>query len=249
MGNNAKKSFPWQEIAYMCFSVTFYIITIFIVNYRRQSSATKIDLINRSRKTSATSLAKETSMDPAISSSTTDNFSSIINELDLEIKTDLTPLGPILSSNQRSLIVHQWHEIMLEEISLRHFNEYIQNKMASLKILETNLKNLKAKIFCTNNSCKKQSTTNMKVNNQCEQVYLPRRCLSLQSLASMPSSWLLTVQSAAYSDILDGTSNKTTERTIIFNKDFFDQLEHMKRDRQKFEHDLIKDLLLLNYST
>ena len=45
---------------------------------------------------------------------------------------------------------------------------------------------------------------------QYRQSYLPQRCRSLQTLISMPASWILAVQSAAYSDVLDGTSNKTT---------------------------------------
>jgi hypothetical protein len=135
---------------------------------------------------------------------------------------------------------------MSEEISLRHCNEYLEKKMILLKQLETNLKSLKTNIFCTNNSIKQRSMINIRESYQYEQSYLPQRCHSLQTLISMPASWILAVQSAAYSDVLDGTSNKTTERAILFNKDFFDQLEQLKRDRQKFEQDSIKDLQSLN---
>jgi hypothetical protein len=137
---------------------------------------------------------------------------------------------------------------MSEEISLRHCNEYLEKKMILLKQLETNLKSLKTNIFCTNNSIKQRSMINIRESYQYEQSYLPQRCRSLQTLISMPASWILAVQSAAYSDVLDGTSNKTTERAILFNKDFFDQLEQLKRDRRKFEQDSIKDLQSLSRS-
>jgi hypothetical protein len=58
----------------------------------------------------------------------------------------------------------------------------------------------------------------------------------------MPASWILAVQSAAYSDILDGTSKKTTDRAIIFNKHFFNQLQHFKNDRINFEQETFKNL-------
>jgi hypothetical protein len=58
----------------------------------------------------------------------------------------------------------------------------------------------------------------------------------------MPASWILAVQSAAYSDILDGTSKKTTDRAIIFNKQFFNQLQHFKNDRINFEQEIFKNL-------
>ncbi|CAF4667829.1 unnamed protein product [Rotaria sp. Silwood1] len=221
----------------------------FLVNYRRQSITPKIDLIASSRKASIAPIANEISIDPIILSSTDEHCSSIIDELNLEIQTHPITLSPILSPNQRSLIVHQWREIMLEEISLRHYNEYLQKQMTLLKELETNLKTLKTNIFCTNyNTIRQQSTSNIDNDDEYKQFYLPQRCRSLQSLISMPASWILAVQSAAYSDVLDGTSNKTTERAILFNKDFFDQLEHFKRDRIKFEQDSMKDLQLLNSS-
>lgn len=187
-------------------------------------------------------------MDLLNAPSTTDTTSSIAEELNLEIPPDSVTVGPILSPNQRSLIVHQWREIMLEEISLRHYNEYLQDKMNLLKQLETNLKTLKTNIFCTNNLTKQRSTTDLNEINEHDPSYLPKRCRSLQSLISMPASWILAVQSAAYSDVLDGTSNKTNERSILFNKDFFDQLEQLKKNRQKFEYDTMKDLQLINHS-
>jgi hypothetical protein len=193
-------------------------------------------------------MTNETSLDRTIPSLPIDKFSSTIDELKLELDRNLTTLGPILSSNQRSLIVHQWREIMSEEIYLRHYNEYLQNKMILLKKLQTNLKSLKTNIFCTNHFLKQQSMINIHENNQYKQSYVSQRSRSLQSFISMPASWILAVQSAAYSDVLDGTSNKTTERSILFNKDFFDRLKHFKHDRLKFEQDSIKDLQLINHS-
>ena len=192
--------------------------------------------------------SNEPSQDPTIPSSTIDNGSSIADELNVELETNLQTLGPILSPNQRSLIVHQWREIMSEEISLRHYNEYLQNRMIVLKELETNLKTLKTNIFCTNYILKQQSMINIHDNDQYQQSYLPQRCRSLQSLITIPASWILAVQSAAYSDVLDGTSYKTTERTILFNKNFFDQLQNFKQDRKKFEEESIKDLQLLTHT-
>jgi hypothetical protein len=220
----------------------------FLVNYRRQSITSKIDLKTNSRKTSLSQMANETSLDLTIPSLPNDNFSSIINDLKFELETNLTTLSPLLSPNQRSLIVHQWREIMSEEISLRHYNEYLQKKIISLKELETDLKNLKTKIFCTNHLLKQESMINLQDNNQYKQSYLLQRSHSLQPSITMPASWILAVQSAAYSDILDGTSNKTTERAILFNKDFFDRLEHFKRNRLKFEQNSINDLQLLTRS-
>jgi len=192
-----------------------------------------MDPNSNSRKSSIT----EPSPDQTIPSS------PMIDELNLELEKPLPILGPILSPNQRSLIVHQWREIMSEEIFLRHYNDYLQQRMISLKQLKTNLKSLKTNIFCTNHLIKQQSMINIQQTNQ---SYLPQRCRSLESFISMPASWSLAVQSAAYSDVLDGTSNKTTERAILLNKNFFDQLEHFKHDRFKFQQDSIKDLQLLS---
>ncbi|CAF0886920.1 unnamed protein product [Adineta steineri] len=214
----------------------------FLVNYRRQSVTTKSDSNNISRKPSMVVIINETTTKPRDSTLITDNYPSIIEESNLEHEIDLPTLGPILSPNQRSLIVHQWREIMSEEISLRHCHEYLQQKINVLKELETNLKTLKTNIFCTKNSMKQQSMINIR---EYDQSYLPRRCRSLQTLISMPASWILAVQSAAYSDVLDGTLNKPSEQAILFNKKFFDQLEQFKRNRQKFEQDSIKDLQLL----
>ncbi len=84
--------------------------------------------------------------------------------------------------------------------------------------------------------------------DQHRQTYLPKRSQSFQSLISMPASWILAVQSAAYSDILDGTSKKTTDRAIIFNKNFFNQLHHFKNDRHNFEQQTFKKFSLLTNS-
>ncbi|CAF1274330.1 unnamed protein product [Rotaria magnacalcarata] len=221
----------------------------FLVNYRRQSIIPKMDLISNSRKTSLIQTANETSENTLDLPTTIDNGSSIVDELNLELQTSSITLGPILSPNQRSLIAHQWREIMLEEISLRHYNEYLQKKITLLKQLEANLKMLKTNIFCTNNLIQRQTTVNMKERRQYQQSHLPPRCRSLQSLIAMPASWILAVQSATYSDVLDGTSNRATERAILFNNDFFDQLEHFKRDRRKFQEDTINDLQSINFST
>ncbi|CAF4758384.1 unnamed protein product, partial [Rotaria magnacalcarata] len=65
---------------------------------------------------------------------------------------------------------------MLEEISLRHYNEYLQKKITLLKQLEANLKMLKTNIFCTNNLIQRQTTVNMKERRQYQQSHLPPRC-------------------------------------------------------------------------
>jgi len=209
----------------------------FLVNYRRQSIANKID----SRKASIISTVNEIS---------DENQTLSADESIPEFKPNILPLSPTLSPNQRSLIVHQWREIMSEEITLRHYNEYFQRKIQELKQLETDLKTLKTSIFSTNNqeySSKHRSMTSIDqldqdLLDQHRQTYLPKRSRSFQSLISMPASWILAVQSAAYSDILDGTSNKTTDRAIIFNKNFFNQFYHYKNDRLNFEHDTFKNL-------
>ncbi|UJR26770.1 hypothetical protein I4U23_008084 [Adineta vaga] len=219
----------------------------FLVSYRRQSIVPKPDVNSNSRKPSLVPLVNATCTDDIISSVTTDLHSLLIEESDLELQPSLITLGPILSPNQRSLIVHQWREIMSEEIALRYCQEYLQKKTVLLKELETNLKILKTSIFCTNISNKSQSMINICKDPSKETLsYLPQRCRSLQTLISMPASWILAVQSAAYSDVLDGTSMKTTERAILFNKHFFDQLERFKRNRQKFEQDSIKHSSLSN---
>ncbi|CAF0893415.1 unnamed protein product [Rotaria sordida] len=210
----------------------------FLVNYRRQSITNKLELNNDSRKKSIISTINESSIEPK---------SLLID------KTNILSLSPILSSNQRSFLVNQWREIMSEEILLRHYNEYLQNKIQQLKQFEKDLKSLKTSIFCTNNNqdylLKHRSLTNIEQYNnnnnslkQNKQTNLSRRCHSFQSLITMPNSWILAVQSAAYSDILDGTSTKITEPMTIFNKNFFNQLNHFKEDRQHFEQDTIKDL-------
>ncbi|CAF1214581.1 unnamed protein product [Rotaria sordida] len=207
----------------------------FLVNYRRQSIVPKIDFINNSRKVSIAPIIKKISQDRITLPSTIENCSSLINELNLETQTNSIILSPILSPNQRSLILHQWREII--------------KKMNLLKELETNLKTLKTNIFCTNyNTIKQQSKINIQDYDAYKKLYLPQRCRSLQSLVSMPASWVLAVQSAAYSDVLDGTSKKTNERAILFNKDFFDQLEQFKKERFKFEQDSVKELQSLNPS-
>ena len=214
----------------------------FLVNYRRQSVINKTEYINTSRKASIVSTINEESIEPTNQSK---------NNLNPEIETNVSTLSPTLSPNQRSLIVYQWREIMFEEIFLRHYNEYLRTKMQQLKQLETDLKSLKTSIFCNKNRqesiFKHRSMTSIEqfdqdLLNQHRQTYLPQRSRSYQSLISMPASWILAVQSAAYSDILDGTSKNTTERAIIFNKRFFNQLKHFKDDRQHFEQDTINDL-------
>jgi len=220
----------------------------FLVDYRRQSITNKIEFNNESRKIPVISTINETSDEPQTLSA---------DEAIHEIKPNILTLSPTLSPNQRSLIVRQWREIMSEEISLRHYNEYFQRKIQELKKLETDLKFLKTSIFCTNNQeyflkhrCSMTSIEQLDQDllDQHRQTFLPQRSRSLQSLESMPASWILAVQSAAYSDILDGTSNKTTDRAIIFNRNFFNQLHHFKNDRLNFEQDTFKNLPILTNS-
>ncbi|CAF1352487.1 unnamed protein product, partial [Adineta ricciae] len=214
----------------------------FLVSYRRQSIVPKSDPNNNSRKPSLIHLLNQTTTNEITPSTIADFYPITIEESNIELPTNIVPLGPILSPNQRSLIVHQWREIMSEELSLRHCQEYLQRKTILLKELETNLKTLKTSIFCTTNSTKTQSTGDIRENYfKQEQSYLPQRCHSLQTLISMPASWILAVQSAAYSDVLDGTSNQTTERAVLCNKNFFDQLKQCKRDRQEFEQDSLRN--------
>lgn len=154
-------------------------------------------------------------------------------------------LSPILSPNQRSLILHQWREIMSEEIYLRQYQQYLERQQMLLEDLETNLKVLKTKIFSTNNETslyRQRSLTNIDQLDENRHGRLPARSRSLQSLTSMPASWILAVQSAAYSDVLDGTSKKTTERAILFNKEFFDQLQHCQEDRRRLQDDSLRRL-------
>lgn len=212
----------------------------FLVDYRRQSIAPKTDSNNESRKSSIISPINETSDEEEEEILSSDQLIS-------NIKTDICPT---LSPNQRSLIVHQWREIMSEEISLRIYSEYLHKKLQELNQLETDLKSLKTSIFSTNNReyfLKHRSMTSIDqldqdILDQYRQIDLPQRCRSYQSLISMPASWILAVQSATYSDILDGTSNKTTDRAIIYNKNFFNQLNHFKNDRTNFEQNTFKNL-------
>ena len=141
---------------------------------------------------------------------------------------------------------------MAEEISLRHYNQYFQQKLQQLQQLETNLKFLKTSIFCTKkqeNFAKQRSMSNVDsfdhdILGQYRDDSLQRRCQSLQTLVSMPASWILAVQSAAYSDILDGTSMKTTDRAIIFNRKFFNELNHFKLDRMNFQRETFNNFHL-----
>ena len=157
-------------------------------------------------------------------------------------------LSPMLSPNQRSLILHQWREIMSEEISLRHYHHYLEKQQLLFEELERNLKILKRNIFCTNyrqDSSQTHSTSHLDLLEQHSTSFL-QRSHSLQSLNTMPASWILAVQSAAYSDILDGTSAKTNRRAVLFNRAFFDQLDHFKQDRRKFQNDFLRHLQSFN---
>ena len=206
----------------------------FLVNYRRQSIITRNELNIDSGSASITPTDNEISSDlPTLSLD-----QSISDE-----KVESLLLSPILSPHQRSLIVHQWREIMAEEIALRIYSEYLEKKLHELKQLQTDLKSLKTQIFSTNNQdylLKHRSMTSIDqlghdFLQQHRQTSVPQRCQSCQSFISMPASWILAVQSSAYSDILDGTSKKTTDRAITFNKQFFRQLNHFKNDRTSFE--------------
>ena len=229
------------------------------VNYRRQSLTPKLDMSHESRKTSLNSTKNETPADASSTNNNNDSHALTVDECQLFLEHDTissettadTPLSPVLSPHQRSLIVHQWRQIMSEEINLRQYNDYLERQMLLLKELESDLKELKTRIFCTNNedhAIRQRSLTDLEQIQSEDTSNLAQRCRSLQSFASMPASWILAVQSAAYSDVLDGTSSKTTERAIAFNKHFFDQLEHFKQEQQKFLTDSINDLRSLNRS-
>lgn len=211
----------------------------FLVNYRRQSLIPRIESNIDSGDTSITRTNNEISPDVPVPS---------LDQSLSEVKTDDVPLSPILSPHQRSLIVHQWREIMSEEIALRIYGEYLEKKLQEIKRLQTDLKSLKRRIFCTNNQdylLKHRSMTSIDQLDQDfleqhRQTSLPQRSLSYQSLICMPASWILAIQSATYSDILDGTSKKTTDRAIIFDKQFFHQLNHFKNDRTNFEEHMFQ---------
>ncbi|CAF2000486.1 unnamed protein product [Rotaria magnacalcarata] len=217
----------------------------FLVDYRRQSVTNKLEINNNnnSQRGSIISTIHESSNEPTSLSA---------DELVPQIQTNLLSLDPILSPNQRSFLVHQWREIMSEEISLRRYHEYLKTKIKQLKELETELKLLKTSIFCTTNQDHLGKHHSMSSIEQCDQyntqTYLPQRCRSFQTLVSMPHSWILAVQSAAYSDILDGASRKTTEQAIVFNNKFFHRLTHFKGDRQQFEQGTINDLQSMSHS-
>lgn len=199
----------------------------FLVNYRRQSIASKTDL----------------PLDLIVPSNL-EKTNPISTKTPSELEKNLSYLTPILSPNQRSLIVHQWREIMAEEISLRLYNQYFQRKLQELKQLEANLKLLKRHIFCTKNQrdlIRQRSMSNLEQYEYDRESAISRHRQSLQTLVSMPTSWILAVQSAAYSDILDGTSPKTIDRSMIFNRQFFNQLNHFKTNRINFERETFKD--------
>ncbi|CAF1058870.1 unnamed protein product, partial [Didymodactylos carnosus] len=163
---------------------------------------------------------------------------------------------PLLSPNQRTQMVHQWRTIMNEEITLRHYLECIENKMTCLKLLERELKSLKTTIFCTNNESdedEKSPTTGtnnthrIKLNsfeqlnrlNTCQDKDKIQRSRSLETLETVSTLWVLAVRSAAYSDILDGTSGT---RPLIRNMDFFRQLDKIQAGRKLFGESLINDI-------
>ena len=209
---------------------------IVLVNYRRQSITPKSDPNIHRSKNSLTEISLEKTVDPIIPSSPIDQYK-------IELEPKFSTITPILSPNQRTLIVHQWRQIMSEEIFLRYYTDCLEKKLHLLKNLEANLKDLKTNIFCTNHLNKSQS-----MNNLNQRISSSKRCQSLESFIFMPASWSLAVQSSAYSDVLDGTSNKTTERTCLFNKTFSDQLEHFQYNRTKFEEAFLDDLQFLKHS-
>ena len=180
----------------------------FLVNYRRQSISPEI------RRASLASV-------------------HLSAPLDLPVL-----LSPILSPQQRSLIVHQWREIMAEELVLRRKQDFLQERLLHLKQLENNLKELKTRIFSSNGE---ESFLRHRSLSSSERD-APRRSRSLQTVVSMPASWTLAVQSAAYSDVLDGTSLKSSERALLFHQHFFQQLKHLRDDREQFEESLSSDL-------
>jgi hypothetical protein len=199
----------------------------FFINYRRQSNKT-----NRI----------------ALPCSTTNesNYRLVSNQQD---KSSCQHVRSLLSSHQRSSIVHQWYELINEELSLRHDQDYLNDKLQHLKQLESHLKGLKRRIFAEHmnveQSTRYRSMTNVQrtkiQSNDGHRAGLhAQRCHSLESFVVMPTSWLFTVQNAAYSDILDGTS--TTDRTKTLTMHFFEQLNQLKHEREQFEKRLIDEL-------
>lgn len=222
------------------------------VNYRRQSITPKNDSTYESRKTSIVTVINSPTTDLNLAPTTDETSPDTIDEIKdpILIKPRL-PLSPILSPHQRSLILHQWREIMSEEVSLRHYHHYLEKQQLLFEELERNLKMLKSNIFCTHHrqySFRTQSCSQLD-HLEHHSSDFQARSRSLQSLNAMPASWVLAVQSAAYSDILDGTSGKTSKRAVLFNKAFFDQLEHFKQDRRKFQDDFVRHLQAFNHST
>lgn len=222
---------------------------LFSVNYRRQSITPKMDLNSESRKTSPSNTIINPVVDLGPSSMSIEPISSTTDESKRElIVPPQLSLSPMLSPNQRSLILHQWREIMSEEISLRHYHHYLEKQQILFEEFERNLKILKRNIFCTNyhqNSYRTHSLSHLDLLEHHSTDFF-QRSRSLQSLNTMPASWILAVQSAAYSDILDGTSAKRNRRAVLFNRTFFDQLEHFKDDRRKFQDDFIRHLQSFN---
>lgn len=151
--------------------------------------------------------------------------------IDLNSTNNSVRFVPTISPIQRSLIVYQWRQIMSEEISLRNLSSFINQKLTELKQLETNLKQLKSEIF----SLKYEDKQSDKL---CQPL---RRSYSADSFITMPSSWLLAVQSAAYSDVLDGTTLTTGERMSLWKKNFFNQLNELEKSRALFNENFLLD--------
>jgi hypothetical protein len=225
--------------------VVVFHLSCLPVNYRRQSITPKLESNHTSRKTSIHSITDTSTVNVHVLSSNDKPCSTCIDSLNDQYPLRMMTLSPILSPKQRSLILHQWREIMSEEISLRHYQQYLEQQQIHYEQLEKNLKSLKMKIFSTNHDDDVRHSPSLLHIDSIEHGshhFWSQRSQSLQSLVSMPTSWVLAVRSAAYSDVLDGTSMKTTKQAILFNKTFFDQLEQFKHDRRQCHDDSIRFL-------
>ncbi|CAF1091343.1 unnamed protein product [Didymodactylos carnosus] len=254
-----KKMQEWQTMQKMNF----------LVSYRRQSTG-KFDSKSHSRTQTSEEVSEETDglirrtpSRQSLPHLIADNVDVDLNYIN--IKNDFHDDGvneilfdkPLLSPIQRTQMVHQWRTIMNEEITLRHYLECIENKTICLKLLERKLKLLKTTIFCTNNESDDDGQSMITANdryrlksNSHEQLIEANTCKddkiqrsrSLETSETVPTLWVLALRSAAYSDILDGTSNT---RPLMRNMDFFQQLSKIQEERKLFGENLINDIQVL----
>lgn len=162
-------------------------------------------------------------------------FSSKLREMKIESNADTFRLSPIVSGRQRSLIVEQWRQIVTEEISLRQNLAVLDKKLIELKQLENDIKQLKMEIFSW-----KSETTLIERNSPLVRFY------SLDSFSPMKSSWIFAVQSAAYSDILDGAASKNSFETNVIKRNFDEKLKKLARKRVFFQEKLVDEFSTIN---